>query len=154
MAVTDFGYKLIAKPNNSMSPRDTLMLVMGLATLSFVIAIAFARIGAWLVLPFAGLEILAISYAFYYIQRGSTNPEFTHSVYPYIWNDTFGVRTNVENIVSFKEPEAQYAWVSGPVQTDALTYVYFFPPIISRTININITLGKQTPMVSTEIWKK
>ena len=51
MAVTDFGYKLIAKPNNSMSPRDTLMLVMGLATLSFVIAIAFARIGAWLVLP-------------------------------------------------------------------------------------------------------
>ncbi|HNU67348.1 MAG TPA: DUF2244 domain-containing protein [Methylotenera sp.] len=71
MAVTDFGYKLIAKPNNSMSPRDTLMLVMGLATLSFVIAIAFARIGAWLVLPFAGLEILAISYAFYYIHLHS-----------------------------------------------------------------------------------
>lgn len=76
-------------------------------------------------------------YAFYYIQRGSTNPEFTHSVYPYIWNDTFGVRTNVENIVSFKEPDAQYAWVSGPVQTDALTYVYFF-----STYNINANTYK------------
>lgn len=68
MAVMDLGCKLIAKPNNSMSPRDTLMLVMGLAVLCFIIAIAFARMGAWLVLPFAGLEILAISYAFYYIQ--------------------------------------------------------------------------------------
>ena len=35
--------------------------------LSFGIAIAFAAVGAWLILPFSGLEVLALGWALYYI---------------------------------------------------------------------------------------
>ncbi len=65
MPVSDFGYKIITRPNNSLSPNDSIKLLAALASLALVIALGFASIGAWLVLPFAGLEILAFAYAFY-----------------------------------------------------------------------------------------
>ena len=67
MAVSDLGYTIIARPNNSLSPDDSIKLLAVMATVAFLIAIGFASIGAWLVLPFAGLEILAFAYAFYTI---------------------------------------------------------------------------------------
>lgn len=67
MAITDLGYKIIAKHNNSLKPKAAVKLLMAVAGLVLVIGFSFARIGAWLVLPFAGLEILAFAYAFYYI---------------------------------------------------------------------------------------
>lgn len=72
MAVFDLGYKIIARPNNSLSPHDSVKLLAVMATVALVIALGFARIGAWLVLPFAGLEILAFAYAFYtvYLHSG------------------------------------------------------------------------------------
>ena len=65
MLVTDF--KITVKPNCSLSVKNTIWLVIGFATVSMVVGIGFALAGAWLVLPFAGLEIIAIAYAFYYI---------------------------------------------------------------------------------------
>jgi uncharacterized membrane protein len=65
MAVSDFGYKIIARPNNSLSPDDSIKLLVAMAAMAFLIALGFASIGAWLVLPFAGLEILAFAYAFH-----------------------------------------------------------------------------------------
>ncbi len=67
MAVSDLGYTIIARPNNSLSPDDSIKLLAAMASVAFLIAIGFASIGAWLVLPFAGLEILAFAYAFYTI---------------------------------------------------------------------------------------
>jgi uncharacterized membrane protein len=67
MAVADLGFKIVAKPNNSLSPNDSVKLLVVMAVVAVIIALGFARIGAWLVLPFAGLEILAFAYAFYTI---------------------------------------------------------------------------------------
>lgn len=67
MAVSDLGYTIIARPNNSLSPDNSIKLLAGIATVAILIAVGFASIGAWLVLPFAGLEILAFAYAFYTI---------------------------------------------------------------------------------------
>jgi uncharacterized membrane protein len=67
MAVIDLGYKIIARPNNSLSPDDSIRLLGVMASVALLIALGFAYIGAWLVLPFAGLEILAFAYAFYII---------------------------------------------------------------------------------------
>jgi uncharacterized membrane protein len=67
MALTDLGYKIIAKHNNSLSPKAGVKLLLALVSIVLVVSFGFAHIGAWLVLPFAGLEILAFSYAFYYI---------------------------------------------------------------------------------------
>ncbi len=67
MAVSDLGYKIIASPNNSLSPRASVKLLAALAFVVFAVGFGFARIGAWLVLPFAGLEILAFAYVFHYM---------------------------------------------------------------------------------------
>lgn len=45
-----------------------MAVVAIIATFSLLIGISFSFVGAWLVLPFAGLEALAVAYAFYYIQ--------------------------------------------------------------------------------------
>lgn len=67
MAITDLGYKIIARHNNSLTPKASVKLLLALAGIILVVGFGFARIGAWLVLPFAGLEILAFAYAFHYI---------------------------------------------------------------------------------------
>jgi uncharacterized membrane protein len=75
MALSDSGYKIVARPNNSLSPDDSIKLLLAMAGVALVIALGFARIGAWLVLPFAGLEILAFAYAFYFIYLHSSDFE-------------------------------------------------------------------------------
>ena len=56
-----------------MSPAGLAMAFAGLAALTLAIGAGFAMIGAWLVLPFAGLEVamLAVAY-FVYARRAGT----------------------------------------------------------------------------------
>jgi uncharacterized membrane protein len=65
MAVANLGDKIIARPNNSLSVDDSIKLLAALAGIALVVALGFFHIGAWLVLPFAGLEIMAFAYAFH-----------------------------------------------------------------------------------------
>lgn len=67
MAVLDLGYKIIARPNNSLSPETSVKIMVVLIAAVLLVALGFALMGAWLVLPFAGLEILAFAYAFYIV---------------------------------------------------------------------------------------
>lgn len=69
MLIPDF--KVTVRPNNSLSAASTIKLVCALAAISMTVGIGFALAGAWLVLPFAGLEVVAIAYAFYYIMLRS-----------------------------------------------------------------------------------
>ena len=48
-----------------MSPAGLAMAFAALAALTLTIGVGFAAIGAWLVLPFAGLEALALAAAFF-----------------------------------------------------------------------------------------
>jgi uncharacterized membrane protein len=68
-------YKIVARPNNSLSPENSLKLMVVLAIIAFVVALGFTHMGAWLVLPFAGLELAAFAYAFYYIYLHSNDYE-------------------------------------------------------------------------------
>jgi uncharacterized membrane protein len=61
------SYKVIARPNRSLSSKGMVRVVVLIAAFSLVVAFGFSLAGAWLVLPFAGLELLALAYAFYYI---------------------------------------------------------------------------------------
>lgn len=65
MAASVVDYKFIARPNCSLSSKGMATVVIVLACLSLTVALAFALAGAWLVFPFAGLEIAAVAYAFY-----------------------------------------------------------------------------------------
>ena len=51
------GVTLVARRNNSLSSAGRTLVVGSLATISLVISLAFALRGAWMILPFAGLEI-------------------------------------------------------------------------------------------------
>ncbi len=58
---------IVARPNCSASWRNNLLVLLALAVPSLVIAIGFTLLGAWPILPFAGLELLALGSALYYV---------------------------------------------------------------------------------------
>jgi len=65
--------RFLIRPNCSLSWRDAVRFYLGMVLVSFGIAIAFALKGAWLILPFAGLEMLALGAALYIVARRATN---------------------------------------------------------------------------------
>jgi uncharacterized membrane protein len=69
------GIPLLARRNNSLSSAGRQLVFAFLFTVSIGIAIAFAAIGAWLVLPFAGLEMLVLFAAFRYVDRHAADYE-------------------------------------------------------------------------------
>lgn len=60
---------VIVQANRSMSWRANVMLIALMTLVSFGIALAFAMVGLWVVLPFAGLEMLALAGGLYWTMR-------------------------------------------------------------------------------------
>tara|TARA_R110002110_G_scaffold91264_2_gene237476 strand:+ start:97055 stop:97525 length:471 start_codon:yes stop_codon:yes gene_type:complete len=58
---------IVAHPNRSSSWRANLWVLLALAVPSLGAAIGFALMGAWPILPFAGLELLCLGAALYYV---------------------------------------------------------------------------------------
>jgi uncharacterized membrane protein len=73
MECTDAGeageFLLIARRNNSLSSTGRAIVLASLVLLSFAISLAFACLGAWLVLPFAGAEMAVLFLAFRHMER-------------------------------------------------------------------------------------
>lgn len=61
--------RIILQPNASWSWRANLFLLYTLMAVSFTIAIAFLMDGAWLILPYSGLEMAAVGLGIYYCVR-------------------------------------------------------------------------------------
>lgn len=59
--------QLVVRPNCSLSWRGTVTFYLGMCLVSLTIAGLFAAAGAWLVLPFAGIELLALGGALYVV---------------------------------------------------------------------------------------
>jgi uncharacterized membrane protein len=60
-------FSVTAQPNCSLSPAQRRSFLILMYCVTFGIAIGFALTGIWMVLPFAGLEMLALTLAFSYI---------------------------------------------------------------------------------------
>jgi len=72
--------RLILKRNCSMSPAGLAKAFAALAALALAIGAGFAVVGAWLVLPFAGLEALMLGAAFFvYARRAGAEIEVGQS---------------------------------------------------------------------------
>jgi uncharacterized membrane protein len=69
------GFSLILKRNCSISPVRLAGIFGALAALVLTIGVAFALAGAWLVLPFAGLEVLALGVAYLAYARRAADYE-------------------------------------------------------------------------------
>ena len=65
----------LLKRNCSLAPRQLATIFGALATVSLLIATAFATRGAWLVLPFACIEVLALGVAFVMYARHAADYE-------------------------------------------------------------------------------
>ncbi len=66
---------LILMPNNSASWQQIQVFLLSLALVMMVIALSFAWAGAWLIVPFAGLELAAVVIGFYYVSLVNTTKE-------------------------------------------------------------------------------
>ena len=60
---------ILVRPNQSASWELNLRVLIAVGGWSLLIAIGFSVFGAWLILPFAGLEIAALFAALYYVCR-------------------------------------------------------------------------------------
>jgi uncharacterized membrane protein len=75
-AETVAGFDFVARRNNSLSSTGRLFAFGLILIVSFGIAIAFTWVfGAWLILPFAGIEMLVLYLAFRYIERHAGDSE-------------------------------------------------------------------------------
>ena len=63
------SYEVVLRPNRSTSGKEVLIFLAVIGVVSMIIAIAFAYAGYWLILPFTGLELLALTIAFYLTAR-------------------------------------------------------------------------------------
>ena len=66
-ATLDCRFEL--RPNQSLSPRERRLFFVAMMVVSFSIAAWFLALGAWMVFPFAGLEMLALGGALLWIAR-------------------------------------------------------------------------------------
>jgi uncharacterized membrane protein len=69
------GFELLLKRNCSITPRAVIWLLAATAAFSFAIGVAFAWHGLWMVLPFAGVEMIALAAAFYVNGRHASDYE-------------------------------------------------------------------------------
>jgi len=65
--VSSDGTVIVARPNNSLSQQGFVWLFVAISAIASIVAIGVCLSGAWLVLPFAGIEILAFAYAFHHV---------------------------------------------------------------------------------------
>ena len=65
----------VLKRNCSASPMQLAIVFGSLVALSFAFGAAFAALGFWMILPFAGLELAAVAAAFVWIGRHATDVE-------------------------------------------------------------------------------
>jgi uncharacterized membrane protein len=62
-------FTLVARRNNSLSSGGRFLVLGSLAVVILAISLGFALNGAWLVFPFAGLDLLVVYLAFRYVER-------------------------------------------------------------------------------------
>ena len=71
---TGHGY-IVLKPNNSATWRFNMMVVASLALLGALISTFFLLQGLWLIVPFSGLEVLALLGCLYLCARSNIQTE-------------------------------------------------------------------------------
>jgi len=69
------GTRLLLTPNRSLSWKDNVRIWIGLVVLSAIIGIGWALAGAWVILPFAGLELIAVAAGIYITSRDCQRKE-------------------------------------------------------------------------------
>ena len=65
----------LIKRNCSAGPRQLALVFVSIVAISFAFGLGFAVFGLWMVLPFVGLELIAVGAAFFYYGRHAADFE-------------------------------------------------------------------------------
>lgn len=68
-------FRAVIRRNGSMTPRSMAVAVICFAVVAITIGLSFFTLGYWLILPFAGLEVLAVATAVAWTARGASDYE-------------------------------------------------------------------------------
>lgn len=68
-------FSLFTRRMHALSARDCRLAFGSLAAFSLLVAVVFSALGAWLILPFAGLEALVLYWAFRWTLQHSQDSE-------------------------------------------------------------------------------
>jgi uncharacterized membrane protein len=69
------GLRILIRPNRSLSPWGMVVLFAWMSAIVLIIGIGFSLAGAWLVLPFAGLELALVAVVLYQLFRHADDHE-------------------------------------------------------------------------------
>ena len=69
------SFKVTFKPNSALSAVSKQRIIILLTLIPCIIGIVFCFLGAWPILPFVGLEVVALAYAFFYINKHEADYE-------------------------------------------------------------------------------
>lgn len=69
------GQAWIARTNCALPPLLARRLLIGITAITLIIALAFTIVGAWPILPFAGIELFAFWLALRHLQRHANDEE-------------------------------------------------------------------------------
>ena len=65
--LTEDSFRISLSPNRSLSWKSTWVIVILIALTCLSIGLAFTLVGASLILPFAGLEVVLVALCFYVV---------------------------------------------------------------------------------------
>lgn len=124
--------QIILSPNRSMSWESNKKILIALFCLNASIAIAWTFMGAWMVLPFAGLEVFCVGLGMYYVS----------------W------KLNFKHIITFKEdalvlekgvyfPKQEWRWLRSHTTLVKVPSRYRMsaPQLLLRCAGDNIEIG-------------
>lgn len=67
--------KVLMAPNRSASWRTNKLMIAAVGSVTLLVGGAWTYIGAWVILPFAGLEVSLLAYALYRVSRDTLRHE-------------------------------------------------------------------------------
>ena len=72
---SNHNWRIVIRPNRSLTRRQLQLVFLVIAVICLSIASAFAVLGMWPVLPFAGAEVIAVGIGFYLSAAGGKETE-------------------------------------------------------------------------------
>ena len=100
------SFQITLSPNNSLSWGGNLLFLFFVSFPILVIAITFAIAGAPIILPFAGLEILVVTIAIWYISKRNNRQEVIKLSF-----DKLIIEKGIKKPEIFKELIRQWSYV-------------------------------------------
>lgn len=105
---------IVLRPNSSLNKREAIVLLSTMAVIMGIIGGLFTALGAWLVLPFSGLEWLLVVYCFHLSFRSSTVLEVIRITDAEVKVEKG--RKRPEQTYQFRRAWVMLNWIKSPVR--------------------------------------